>query len=1010
MKKTYTVLDKFLVRTPLLPVEADDSGCDHGLFQCAVSTSSPSLGRMLLEGDRSEKTLIARKKFVKRMAYRPTPYGMYAGVDVGRFGEKTTIRRGNQVTTRLRPDMSFVRGLLEKLEKIEAVRRILKVYPNPRALERAGRIWIETGEGASQTGTVESGKKVVVTPAISSVLRLSSEGRQFSDLVLLLNEEFNDPVEQLERLISDLLDYGVLVTELNFSLCDWEKFVEIVKSLELISDVRPLVEDFLDLLDRLDGWDHGAENSRAAFDEIVSRMRRLLPGKSKDLVQIDTRAYLQDNEMSRNVASEIEVISDCLLSITRQADSSLDFFKSEFERNYPIGREVPITELMSETFGLGSLYKQSSYSSNMSRTRCLLDMAITAAKEAKLELELTDDIMSALRVEDNRKPADSLDLFVAVVADSRAKIDEGEFKLVVTPRGVSIGGGRAMARFYDLFESGEVADYLRQIAVMEQEQTADLIVDGVFWPLKPRSANIAIVPRIRNFVVTCNSAPVDSDHHIPLSEISIGLSDRRKLYARWQRTGQKLSVRLPHLLNASTAPKELRLLLDIASQDCRPVRGFDWELGWELPFRPRLIRGRTVLSPASWNLSKLCADVKLQDSPKEIARQIDSWRQQWNVPASIIFADSYYSDTGLVLSLDQESDIGLFADLLKRNRYSSPVALEHLPINDWHTTPDGSYATEIVATLVKSEIDKDEIELAKLTAVPLAVGSSSYLRLPGSEWAYLRLDCSKSVHNEILLDLFGKAQNWKQRGLVSSWFFVRYADPYTHLRIRFKIGCHESSKAALAEINAWAAETVRQGLTRKLSFETYDREIERYGGPQAMPITEDLFALDSEEILQLFSLPEFVDLSPLVLSAISIYPILTAFKFEQDLAAQAKWLAYTGSSLSAPQQSELARLYRSDISSLLLLEEGKPVYAKYANAMEIVRDFSRRKQPLIDKLRDLDSHKLMNRLSFNRNAQMHMHCNRLYGDNILEYGARATLAKAVSSIGKRFPELTSLRF
>src|SRR5262249_16008178 len=89
-------------------------------------------------------------------------------------------------------------------------------------------------------------------------------------------------------------------------------------------------------------------------------------------------------------------------------------------------------------------------------------------------------------------------------------------------------------------------------------------------------------------------------------------------------------------------------------------------------------------------------------------------------------------------------------------------------------------------------------------------------------------------------------------GEVDGWFFIRYADPHTHLRLRF----HGSRKTLAAQLlpRLWEClDPPHQGKVRRMQRDTYEREGEAYGGMTGVWIGERLFQLDCELVLALLS-------------------------------------------------------------------------------------------------------------------------------------------------------------
>jgi thiopeptide-type bacteriocin biosynthesis protein len=57
----------------------------------------------------------------------------------------------------------------------------------------------------------------------------------------------------------------------------------------------------------------------------------------------------------------------------------------------------------------------------------------------------------------------------------------------------------------------------------------------------------------------------------------------------------------------------------------------------------------------------------------------------------------------------------------------------------------------------------------------------------------------------------------------------------------------------LAQACAWAGELVTSGVVTRFSFETYEREVERYGGAAGVRVAESVFAADSAVVTELLA-------------------------------------------------------------------------------------------------------------------------------------------------------------
>jgi thiopeptide-type bacteriocin biosynthesis protein len=91
-------------------------------------------------------------------------------------------------------------------------------------------------------------------------------------------------------------------------------------------------------------------------------------------------------------------------------------------------------------------------------------------------------------------------------------------------------------------------------------------------------------------------------------------------------------------------------------------------------------------------------------------------------------------------------------------------------------------------------------------------------------------------------------------GAADGWFFIRYGDPGWHLRVRF----HGDPARLRADVEpalaAALAPQIARGGVHRVVFDTYEREVERYGGDTGMQLSERLFQADSDAALAIVEL------------------------------------------------------------------------------------------------------------------------------------------------------------
>jgi thiopeptide-type bacteriocin biosynthesis protein len=461
----------------------------------------------------------------------------------------------------------------------------------------------------------------------------------------------------------------------------------------------------------------------------------------------------------------------------------------------------------------------------------------------------------------------SLDINVLVGARSAEAIDAGDFTVVVGPNLGAWAAGRNFGRFAHLDPRGE-RDVLREAASAEEAAHLPdhLWAEVVFLPSNVRSANVAIRPAVREYEAVFGVSPGVCDSHvIPLEELIVGV-DEGRFYVRWPAARKRLHFVSGHMLNPGGAPAVAQFLLQVSHDAVIAFTSFDWGPAEAFPFLPRVQSGRVVLRPAEWKIPRPAGNPVDQ-------KTIDAWRRDWDVPRHVALA---VGDNRLVIDLDCEEQVRQIA--LEIRRLSDGHLLlvqEVVPALDdaWLAGNEGHYYSEIIVPLLRrppaaaserheTVVTKDA-EPAPSAAVRGAVQTAIRRHAPGSSWLFVKLYGPSNNEDKLIAGtMLDFARNAVASELADSWFFIRYADPDAHIRLRFHGQPERLSGYLFGHVCRWARELIDQGACTRLVFDTYDQEIERFGGPEGMEASEALFHADSESaatLLQALQMKEWAD-------------------------------------------------------------------------------------------------------------------------------------------------------
>jgi lantibiotic biosynthesis protein len=247
MNPIYEFHPKFVIRTPANPVFTDFNTAyvEHLVtldnFLEAIYLSSPSLydacinwknGKINDEKD-LQRLLFSLTKYAIRMSHRCTPFGLFAGVGVVEWGDKTSININNTFRRRTRLDMYFLCSFAQKLAELPEIRYRLQYFPNSSIYYLGDEIrYIEYSfKNDSRVHQVSS---VANNETINMVLEISKDGAGFDKIVSELIEEEITKDEAI-AFLNQLVDAQLLVSELEPAITGKEFTFQILETLEKIN-------------------------------------------------------------------------------------------------------------------------------------------------------------------------------------------------------------------------------------------------------------------------------------------------------------------------------------------------------------------------------------------------------------------------------------------------------------------------------------------------------------------------------------------------------------------------------------------------------------------------------------------------------------------------------------------------------------------------------------------------------------------------------------------------------
>ncbi|WP_120319042.1 lantibiotic dehydratase [Catellatospora citrea] len=753
-------------------------------FATAVTSAAPALAEQIVRAFNSpplptrklRRLVEALLRYLLRWTTRATPFGRFAGVAPVGFGPRTQVRWGEAHRPTIRPGGEFVAERTARAEHDLAMLRGVAVVTNSLGYRR-GRFWVLPC--ARTDGDRRWDLTIRLTRPAEAAIQAAVTPIRFADLAASIAGAATVDVGVAERLLASM-----------------------VQSRVLVSALRPAMTV-------TDPQSHLAENVTMpeAGDQAGVDLR------------VDTSVTLPPA-----VLSEASQAASALIAVATHFPGWVEYHHAFIQRWGPAAA-VPLRDVL-DALGFPAGYRRSTRRVPVTfdaRDRALLQVAQRAALNGCAEVVLDDELIDRLRGDHERPPVPHTELRFTLAAATARDLDRGAFTLTVVSG--SRHAGVASARFLHLFTPDELAPFQK---VYQSLPTVSAAADKVQLSGPPLDAHLDTLTWVPELLPVL---PVGDFHPAPrftVADLAVA-GDGRRLWLVSQATGRPVE---PLLLNSVLLPglqqPLMRFLTEIWSAWNAPCSRFDWGHATDLPFLPRIRRGRAILHPARWTIDRSALPAPGTAWPQ--------WREAWQryrdhyrLPREILVGGD---GAGLRLDLDNDTHL----TVLRRhvNRHDRTVVFEAPATAGWID----DRPAELLLTLTHTP------PAARPAEPTRAARPVSRLRHPPGQapWLEARLWGSP---DDILADL--TEQN--DRLLSAGWWFLRYPDPEHHLRLRIPtpdVGQFHHVTRALAQ---WTHELERNGVLHDYTLHTYRPET-RYGTGPALAAAETVFAADSRAVLR----------------------------------------------------------------------------------------------------------------------------------------------------------------
>lgn len=943
----------------------------------AIEVASPSLGAQLdrftagtLGAHRKKRMVEALFRYGVRSRYRATPLGLFAGigvVTVNSEGPGGPDRREIAIRRIIRPSASWCTALCATITEHDVALLDLRVTASRSVYSRRRElITLVSGPGA--------GSGYAMTRHVPLVRRLLDDcagWRQTQDVVVLVAERTGCGLESATRFVLSMIRHGLLVTELaevEVDITPWRKLLSIVgehasSGIQRWSGWTELADDLRRLDELLRAAPRTSPVAVHGYRELRAAMNRLQadPDLHVDAVLLDPVPPVSLSPQAIYTACKaLAMVSP--VATNPVIPSVVRWFTERYSDSHTV--RLPELFLPGSGFDVASaVARASAWRASESDEPPGWTSVLEPHQILGSDTEV--DILPLLSKATLKAAADELPpAFAAFVRTALSSGSTRRFHL----RNLS-GGLHLLGRFGHLDDN--LLDVLRRFVTIQEAYDGDSVRAEVRCACVGRSQNIAQRPLLRQVSIDFGPPTTGQDEFgrdlvsLPVDDLLVRIFD-----GEIQLFSERLCRRVvPSVSTAVVSHRcvfPLATFLTILSGQASQGRGWNWRALGNMRSLPRITVGDVVLAQRQWTIG--LADVEA------LRRRAGPGTDGLELPR---FLTAGSSENPLFVDTASRMGLDLLERQVARSRRGLAVQEAWAQQGRWDEPAADLPATELVIPFHRPPPAAAPGGRGRLfgRAVTAQVPRGAIPRYgPGSRWASTKIYGRPGRLDDLLSAIAPMIESAVAAGEVRRWFFVRYADPEHHLRLRFQ-GCPRKLWGGFVP-ELWRALSELDRYWDHAIADEYRPEVDRYGGPRGLLFAERLFNADSELAVRLGSVD---DGDRVCTAALTMHRILLALG--HSLPDRRGISAAAEKARATRHRVEAARIEagrRSRMGTAALIEALGPALEFAGN--DAVGKWTRRIACLGPAIRDIHETDPPT-LSAITLSLLHMHCNRMFVDN-----------------------------
>lgn len=856
----YSFLPELILRTPGKSFSSEITRefvlemLNDNSFLEAIYLASPSLYQSIkdlksskgLSPNHREKVIFSCAKYLLRNRTRPTPFGLFSGNSVIKWGKTSKVEIAMDSFRKTRLDFSFLYDLTEKLNRHFILKKKLKYYPNGsyyfvrdeiRFLEYLN----EDGKITYQISSLEKNEFIL------QVLDLAKTGATIDAIAeSFVSDEITH--DEAFEFVESLVECQLLWSELRLPLTRLESLDNLIEFLHQhgeIDEIAKLHNILEEAKIELDKIDHQGINSVANYENLINKIASETPLRfhSESFYKTKSESTISE-DLQESILDVMSLLNDLNPPETQ---TGLSDFIEKFKRRYG-DRTIPLLQALDPECGIG-------YGNNAENVQSPLIEGI--------EFEKPENSAATSEPEGNQKIV--VDILKHATENSVYEIDLENYSFQKASRSPKlspttavvfhllsenqiylegIGGSSALNlinRFS--FSSDRIYQLCEKISKVEAQNNPEVILAEILHLPETRLGNVLLRKVSRESEIPTLSHSIRKrEEIISLRNLTISVFEDSVILK--DISTNKIIV--PKLSTAHNFDEQsmsiYRFLCDLQHQHIDRRLRFYWgKEQKDFSFLPRVTYRNVILSLATWKLeANRITELRKVKTPTVLK----DWMLHEGIPITFVISEG---DNNLFIDIENPFLCELFLEMAGRKERLILKEFLHDPAIPIRNSSGESMVNQLIGILVRNEPS----HLEKENPLPIAKSSSILSSQPeNSNWVYLKLYCGVGSVDKIFEQGIKEiVETGIKSNLIDSWFFIRYRDPDFHIRIRFQLSYTDKGSEFLAILRQYVQPLEADEYIWKSEFAQYEPEGERYAAI-GIKNAERLFYSDSSMYLK----------------------------------------------------------------------------------------------------------------------------------------------------------------